>query len=150
METMQNKLPAVRNRRTPAFTENRDERTKMALVRLSALAPRIRDIMRIGRAIHLAKLPLGKHRPLVTGNVTRSVGYITDESGKPVRVGLTGGTRYDKGIALDENGNPDDRGNPKAFVSPEDPEFLRIAGELLEGFDEFDKAVSAYIDAIGN
>ena len=164
MDNMQDKLDAIRAKRKALDAEaarqaaDLEQEKKRTILALAALAPRVRDIMKIGLAIYKADLPLGEKTPfpdesyeLVSNCWSHRIGFILGRMRNPVAIGQMGGGACGMHFAIDEEGRVNPRFETQmgyGFVGEESKDFLPKAKSFLAGFDAFEKKVSSYVDSL--
>lgn len=163
MDNIKDKLKAIEEHKESLKEEARKraeaiehERERLVL-ELSNLAPRIKDLLIIGRALVDAGIPLGKKTPfpddsneLVSNCWSHRVGYVVDYGCK-FGIGMLGGGACGKHFAVDENGKTTSLGGSLDgwFISEKDYDFILKARAFIYGFDEFDKKVSEFVNNLG-
>lgn len=119
--------------------------TQAQLTRLGLLSSDIQTTMRIARAVHRAGMPIPA--PLTAHASGRDPGFLLDEDGRPVAIGLAAGAA--PGLAIDENGRPFQPGREEGqYAEPGNDRFSECAERFLGGFRLFEKKVSDYIETL--
>lgn len=126
---------------------------------IKALAPRIKELLVIGRALRNNNLPLGdlvpdiigRRESLCTDGIHHGLGYFCDPRTKMIRgIGIEGGGCCGNDLIVDENGNITT--NPINVVigrwRRENAywDYCRKCKTFIDGFGEFEKKVFFYVD----